>query len=151
MRHGEAEPKTASDSERQLTKMGEEQVRRSLAIASEMGALVDVIVTSPILRARETAEIAKEILGMPNVIVNLVLGPDSSSIEVFRELRELNKTGILLVSHQPLVSELISSLLSWHDESFIVRPGTIVKIEVEDLSKDPPFGRLIFFLPPPTG
>ncbi len=151
MRHGEAEPKSSSDAERRLTRRGVEQVTRSLAIASELGATAEGIVTSPLLRARQTAEIAQRLFRVQTVLVNPALEPDSTSLEALQVLRDLDLKEMLLVSHQPLVSELLSTLLDWHEKAFLVRPGTIVKIEVADLSKDRPEGRLLFFLPPQTG
>ena len=152
MRHGDAEPKTTSDLERRLTKIGVAQVTRALAIASELGATVRVIASSPLLRAKQTAEIAQRLFQVQKIEIDPVLGPDSSPLEVFRHFAGMQENEILLVSHQPLVSQLIATLLGWHEEAFVVRPGCIVKIEVDDLSKDPPpIGRLIFFLPPGTG
>jgi phosphohistidine phosphatase len=152
LRHGEAEPKATSslDTERHLTKTGAELVRRSLAIASELGAEVDSIITSPYVRARETAEIAMRFFGLQTITENSVLEPISSPVEVLKELETRNfSEGMLLVTHQPLISSLISSLLGWNEDSFSLRPGTVVRIDVKDFTLVPT-GRLVFFVPPPV-
>jgi phosphohistidine phosphatase len=152
LRHGEAEPRAAarSDSERHLTKNGADLVRRSLAIALELGANVDSIISSPYVRARETAEIARQVFGLSKVIENSILEPTSYRTEVLRELALGNFSGdVLLVTHQPLISGLISSLLGWDEDSFAVRPGTFVRIDVKEFGSVPA-GRLILFVPPPV-
>ena len=66
LRHGEAEAKSSQkmDEERRLTSFGKSQLRKSLVIAKEIGTRVDLILSSPLVRARETAEIAKEIFNV---------------------------------------------------------------------------------------
>jgi phosphohistidine phosphatase len=152
LRHGEAEPRAAarSDAERHLTKIGAEFVKRSLAIALELGASVDSIISSPYVRARESAEIAKDVFGLGEIIENTLLEPTGYRTEILRELALGSFSGeVLLVTHQPMISGLISSLLGWDEDSFALRPGTFVRIDVKDFGSVPA-GRLIFFVPPPA-
>ena len=152
LRHGEAESRASarSDFERHLTGNGAELVRRTSVMALELGASVDSIISSPYVRARETAEIAGQVFGVSKVLENSLLEPTSYRTEVLRELAVGNFEGdLLLVSHQPLISGLISSLLGWDEDSFALRPGTFVRIDVKDFD-NASAGRLIYFVPPPA-
>jgi len=150
LRHGKAETRVSasSDDERHLTKFGADQVRRSLVIARQIGTKVDSILSSPIVRARETAEIAREEFELADFTVEDVLEPSRSPLEVFQRLSEFEmSSGILLVTHQPLISGLVSSLLNSDEKYFSLRAGTMARIDVEDLSHHR--GTLMFLLPPP--
>jgi probable phosphoglycerate mutase len=81
LRHGESMPnirgvilshlEEGKKDEHTLTKNGEEQVRRSVREAKAQGLLKDdtIIFSSPFSRCRRTAEIAKEVLGVPVEII----------------------------------------------------------------------------------
>ena len=61
LRHGEAEPHARSDAQRNLTEHGREQVRQ--AAAHLIGQSIDTILVSPYVRAQQTAEIVRKVLG----------------------------------------------------------------------------------------
>ncbi len=63
LRHGEAED-GSPDSERRLTAKGEEQARAAGAALKALGEYLDACVCSPRIRARDTARLACEALGM---------------------------------------------------------------------------------------
>src|SRR5271157_2415920 len=118
MRHGEAVPKSsvASDEERKLTEEGMAGNRRVLTLARDLGpARVDAVMCSPIVRVRQTAEAACEVLGVSELEVEVSdsLEPNSTPYEFYGELSKFHvKTRKLLaVSHQPFVSALLSDLL----------------------------------------
>lgn len=111
LRHGEAERVSSGDGERHLTSAGSVQVETVLNLAKKMGANVEKIASSPLPRAKETASIASKIFGQTYTVIN-ALEPDGSTEGVYDELSkyEISKT-VLLVSHQPLVSELVEDML----------------------------------------
>ena len=78
-----------------------------------MGVVVDRIVTSPLLRSTQTAEIAAEILGVPRFSVETHPGlrPDGDFTEMLVSLRRLPDDGVLLVGHAPSVDQIIARLL----------------------------------------
>jgi phosphohistidine phosphatase len=84
-------------------------------IASGLRALdleLDRIVTSPLPRAKETAEIVARALGATNRLETsnvLQTGSDASTIE--RWLRDRAEARIMLVGHNPTLSELVSLLV----------------------------------------
>jgi phosphohistidine phosphatase len=106
LRHGQAAPQARTDSERELTAKGREEVLHSAAHL--MGQPLQRIVASPYVRAQQTAELVRQTLGFSGSIVTVPwLTPDSNPRRVLDELEAYNAEDVLLVSHQPLVGALI--------------------------------------------
>lgn len=111
LRHGEAEGHAPTDAERNLTEHGRAEVLRSAAhlIGQPLGA----IIASPYVRAQQTAQLVRDVLGFqPEIRTVPWLTPDG---DVQRVLEKLDSDDdVLLVSHQPLVGSLISFLQHGH-------------------------------------
>ena len=105
MRHGDAD----SSGDRHLSHKGFVEVSHVLKQAKRMGLSVNAIRSSPLIRARETAEIARETFGIDYTVTNS-LEPEGSPPEIYEELSTLKGT-VLLVSHKPLVSQFLSDIL----------------------------------------
>lgn len=106
LRHGQAAPQARTDSERELTAKGREEVLHSAAHL--MGQPLQRIVASPYVRAQQTAELVRQALGFSGSIVTVPwLTPDSNPLRVLDELQAYSAEDVLLVSHQPLVGALI--------------------------------------------
>lgn len=105
MRHGQASWSAPSDSLRPLTGTGREEVRNT--VEQLKGEGIDRIIASPYLRARQTADIASDILGVSVQTVNGIT-PDDSPVEAIEQLPE--QGNVLVVSHMPLVSALTALL-----------------------------------------
>ncbi|MDU8608619.1 phosphohistidine phosphatase SixA [Pseudomonas syringae group sp. 247E2] len=109
LRHGEAQSRARSDAERELTAHGREEVLKSAVHLSDKS--VQRIIASPYVRAQQTAELVRQSLGFNDPVVTVPwLTPDSSPREVLLQLDRLGVDEVLLVSHQPLVGELIGVL-----------------------------------------
>ncbi|NUT75344.1 phosphohistidine phosphatase SixA [Pseudomonas sp. C1C7] len=109
LRHGEAEPHGSQphDSQRALTEHGREEVLRSAARL--MGQPVTAIYSSPYLRAQQTAQLVREALGFePEIRTVDWLTPESDPDRVAEQLVAVSN--VLLVSHNPLVGNLLSYL-----------------------------------------
>ncbi len=119
-RHGLAENKDESpdrtDEGRRLTKEGEEQVRWACERAKELGLVPTVILTSPLVRARQSAEVAQRRLhAATGVREDPCLRPDAKVEEVYASLSKLKaKDSVVLVTHLPLLGHLFESLLDWN-------------------------------------
>jgi phosphohistidine phosphatase len=108
LRHGEAEPHGKRlDSERALTAHGREEVLR---ITAELaGQPLTAIYASPFLRAQQTAQLVRETLGFePEIRTVEWLTPDTDPDKVAEQL--VSVSDVLLVSHNPLVGNLLSYL-----------------------------------------
>src|ERR1043165_4919904 len=101
------------DSDRALTDEGRDKLRRVLRRGREGGVAPTLILSSPYRRALQTAEIAAEVLQYEGKIVKTrALVPESSTSDTWDELRTRSgEEGILLASHEPLMSSLTAFLL----------------------------------------
>jgi phosphohistidine phosphatase len=114
MRHGEAEPLSSQDSQRQLTAKGRTEVSQMANWLSQHYQSLDWIVCSPFVRTRQTAEL---MLTQQNnspqfeILPELVPEGDCHQVQLYINARmEQNpEARFLLVSHMPLVSFLVET------------------------------------------
>lgn len=110
LRHGEAEAHARSDDQRQLTDHGRKQVLKSAGHL--LGQPLDKIIASPYVRAQQTAALVHQALGFDKPVVTVSwLTPDIDPDQVIAELDALEEQAVLLVSHQPLVGQLVGLLV----------------------------------------
>jgi phosphohistidine phosphatase len=149
LRHGIAEELRSglSDADRALTQDGRRKLRQTLRTASDADVQPTLILTSPLKRAMETAEIAQKVLAYKGELVRTEsLLPDSSVEGVWRELRtHRDQPGIVLVGHNPLFADLAGYLLGAPDLQVDVKKGSILRIDFDSLSSRPK-GILRWFL-----
>ncbi len=116
LRHAIAEDASASgrDEDRRLTGEGKRKLREVVAGMRGLELPVDRILTSPLRRAIETAEIVAEGYdGRPEVGHTAALAPGAGPDAVFAALAEVGRpSGVLLVGHEPDLAELASTLLT---------------------------------------
>lgn len=121
LRHGQAEAQAASDTQRQLTGHGRDEV---LSMARRLQqAVPDVILASPYVRAQQTAELVRGALQMRRAIITVDWAtPDDDPLAVLDHLAERSEGSILLVSHQPLVGQLLSLAVEGHRQAHYPMP-----------------------------
>lgn len=111
LRHGEAVPHgSRPDSDRELTPRGERQARAAGRGLARLALEFDACYTSPKVRARETARLACEELGVNfELVSSLSAGFDAADC---RELLHRHDDGaqVLLVGHEPDFSRLIGEM-----------------------------------------
>lgn len=110
---------------------GEKQVIGVLELARrEMGFEPTVVVSSPILRARQTADIMKKTIGnKPKYLVDECLKPDTKPKDVLAFLSKLKKEdNVVLISHMPLIFELLYELVGGRGEVELLN-GSIASVE----------------------
>jgi len=154
LRHGKSPPLweagVASDEDRPLTEEGQAQAKRAGKALRAMGCRPDVVLSSPLLRARLTAERAVQGLGgkFP-VEVFRALEPGTSPADLVRAVAGRGKAStLLLVGHQPDLGALASRLAFGAETPAIaIKPGGMLLLEVEGLSVNPE-GRLKWLLLP---
>ncbi len=125
LRHGEAGMNFPSDFERELTDAG---VTASQAIGKfcrQTGIGFTQILTSPLVRAVQTAkEIGKEFKDI-HIEETEFLTPDSDPKNLFNFLRAFTSgSKILLVTHEPFASTCISTLISGTESANIIMRTT---------------------------
>jgi phosphohistidine phosphatase len=141
VRHGLAEERGDTwpdDTKRPLTEEGMSRLRKAVRGLSRIGVAIDVVLTSPLVRARQTADIVAGGLDPRPSIVNVdSLAPAGSYAAVLADLeKHSRKCRLALVGHEPMMGELAARLVgSRHPIEF--KKGGVCRIDVENL---PPAG-----------
>ncbi|MFO7654321.1 MAG: histidine phosphatase family protein [Candidatus Krumholzibacteriia bacterium] len=149
LRHGLAdrsEYEGDDDDLRPLTDRGRERMAQEAAAMAELDLRLDVVITSPLLRARQTAEIVAGHLGLDDRLhVDRGLGPEFSVPELARLLaRHPDCERFLLVGHEPGFSEVIGEITG--GSRVVVKKGGLARVDLEDRGE--PSGELVWLLPP---
>jgi phosphohistidine phosphatase len=97
------------DAERPLTKQGQRRFRRAARGLKAAAPSPEVFLTSPWLRARQTAEILVEEAGWPIPMTCSALGGGKPD-EVMECLKEHPESPLALVGHEPYLGQLLSYL-----------------------------------------
>ncbi|MEI8138603.1 MAG: phosphohistidine phosphatase SixA [bacterium] len=152
LRHGSAvsvgEQGVCTDEERMLTKEGRECTATVLRRLRKVCKLQQIW-TSPLVRARETAEIASEILE-PHVQVSTLehLRAGADPARILRWLKTCTDDSIMLVGHMPDLAMLGSLLtLQVEAEGMALKKSGICCIEFEGQIKEGN-GRLMWLVSP---
>jgi phosphohistidine phosphatase len=147
MRHGIAvdagDLNIVHDNQRPLSNKGAKRMRRAARGLRRLAIEFDGILTSPILRARQTADIVAATLGMESRLEEISGLAPESSVEhlLFGLTRYQDREHLLLVGHQPLLGQTLTSLIDANREvtrEFNLRKGSLCRIEIDDLSVNKP-------------
>jgi phosphohistidine phosphatase len=148
LRHGDAEPHDPSidDRERELTSKGRRDVRTVVEQAKRAKFAPQVILTSDLVRARQTAEIAGSVLDCNRVEEINVLRPEFPPNEVWKEVAVRSDVEeVMLVGHEPQFSQLVAFLLE-ASVAVDVKKGSLIRISVS--RRGSPRGILKWMLTP---
>ena len=106
--------------------------------AKALGFNPSSITSSPYLRARQSADAVAGSLGFQETILRSArLTPDSSSEELWQEIREIASDSLLLVSHEPLLSTAAAWMTGETRVMIEFYPGTLVRIDFETIGLAP--------------
>jgi phosphohistidine phosphatase len=113
IRHGQAEPHgdASSDAARRLTDEGRKKMRRGARGLCKLAPELDTLISSPLVRAVETAQIVAEAYGGLDFEQTPVLEPDGEPKEVADFLSSRSGT-VAIVGHEPLLTLLVTWFLS---------------------------------------
>ncbi len=139
-----------ADEERPLTTKGIHRMREIVRGLSRLGVELGSIWTSPLRRARQTAELLAELRGFDGEIRDEgSLRPGGDFNELARSINASNCEGPLaLVGHEPDMGELAAWLVSGRPESFIeMRKGAAACVAT-DGDVQPGAARLVWLMPP---
>jgi phosphohistidine phosphatase len=154
IRHGIAvdreDPNCPPDTERPLTPKG---IKRSHAAALGLRALEvkpNAVLTSPWLRALQTAEIFCEAIGYParKIMRTDALKGTSSPADLLRELQSMKAKVILCFGHEPHLHLVIGHVLHSSAKITELKKAGLALLELERTS--PPQGRLLALYPAST-
>jgi phosphohistidine phosphatase len=117
VRHGIAvdpnDPKSPAEPERPLTAKGVQKTRAAALGLRVLGIKPDVMITSPFVRAAQTAEIFAETLGFApaKIRVHDALKPAGNPAEVVKEVVGLRAKEVMCFGHAPQLDLMIAHLL----------------------------------------
>jgi phosphohistidine phosphatase len=151
IRHGIAEERGDAwpdDAKRPLTEEGMSRMRKAARGLSRLGIAFDMVLTSPLVRARQTAEIVAGGLAPRPTLANLEsLAPDAGYAALMADLeKHARKPRIALVGHEPDIGELAARLIGSR-RSIEFKKGAICRIDLDEIPPSGP-GQLRWFLPP---
>ena len=141
LRHGIAvehgAPGYAKDADRPLTPEGERKLRHITEAMQALGLTFDLILSSPYVRARQTAEIVAEVLkARKKLQFSDSLTPGGSTQQLIQLLNRLDPEpeSIVLVGHEPYLSGLISLLVFGREScSVVLKKGGLCRLTTESL------------------
>jgi phosphohistidine phosphatase len=147
LRHADAGDPTAwqADAERPLSGKGERQADRLGRFLAGIGFKPDAIITSPKVRAAQTADGVAHHLGVPVTIDDrLAEGVDLRALEVV--LRSAGDPARpVLVGHDPDFSDLVETLTA--SPALTMKKGAMLRIDVKR-PLEPGGGSLVWLVPP---
>jgi phosphohistidine phosphatase len=144
LRHGEAGkrmPANSKDYGRTLTVAGKEEIEEIGKAMAKLGYEFDLIATSPLVRARDTASIVSKALekkAEPEEWSEL--SPEGSREALYRRLSKLRpETSVLCVGHEPYLTTAISEMTSREGQSpagfrIVLKKGGLAKLSLTAFS-----------------
>jgi phosphohistidine phosphatase len=156
MRHGIAsaadDSSVVNDDERPLSPKGMKRTRKIAKGICRLDIPFDALLTSPLTRARQTANIVAAALAVEAPVEEIAsLAPNSAFDQLLADLgSHRDRKHLLLVSHEPFLSDALSFLLAGQSAARLdleFRKGALCRIEIDSPSRPHP-GRLHWFLTP---
>jgi phosphohistidine phosphatase len=154
LRHAEAvnvgENGITRDSDRPLTERGRRQAIRMGSVLQQLGVKFDVVLASPLERARETAGLVLQTLALRSKIRTVPsLQPHGTVDAMWAAICGAGGEHVLAVGHLPSIATLAGTLLGSHSEDAIwFHKATIAALHCENLPARHPRVRLEWMLAP---
>lgn len=116
LRHGEAGQRVSAgrgDFQRPLTAAGQKEVSEIATSLKDLGIKLDIVISSPLKRAHQTASIVAKTFKIEKKIQDWAeLSPEGNRLELYNKLSQLKQqSSILVVGHEPYLSEMISEII----------------------------------------
>jgi phosphohistidine phosphatase len=153
VRHGIAidreEPKCPPDPERYLTDEGLEKTKQAAKGVAMLQVEADLLLTSPYVRANQTAEIFAEALDYPRQRIRRtdLLLPGAEPSLLFRELtKEKQAASVFLFGHAPQLDDIIATALGSKRHVTALKKAGMALVELKRVS--PPMGQLVWLAIP---
>jgi len=147
LRHGKAEDfNTGGDAARELVEKGRIQARKAGKLLLRSKWRPEIVLTSPLARARQTADEFCEAAEVPGAVIQ---GWLSCGMDPERALNELAGFAeferVAIVGHEPDFSNLIEWLLGASGGAVRVKKGALACITIHPPARH---GTLRFLIPP---
>jgi phosphohistidine phosphatase len=141
-----------NDDDRALTDEGAFKMKQIAAGLCRLGWAPEIILSSPLVRARQTAEILLQAFGKGiELEIFPALAPEGARRELFREIGSLEKKRVkrlMIVGHQPSLGEIAGEIAFGSSKHYIeLKKGGVCAIEL-DSGQGAPKGILAELLTP---
>ena len=153
VRHGIAidreDPKCPADPERFLTEEGLEKTSDVAEGVAKLCEAPDLMLTSPYVRALQTAELFADALDYPRQKIRKTDGllPGAEPQQLFRELaKDKELSSAFIFGHAPHLDELLATALGSKQHISALKKAGVALLELKRLS--PPSGQLIWLATP---
>lgn len=147
LRHGIAAdvgPAGQGDAGRALTKDGIAKMQAGARGMRRLGLRLDALLSSPLVRAHETAAIVARELGLELQLAEK-LAPGCDLLELFALLGEYRGADrVMVVGHEPDFSSMIGALTG--GSQVLMKKGGLARVDIERLEQN--IGTLTWLLPP---
>lgn len=153
IRHAIAHERDASkwpnDDDRPLTDQGMDRFRRAARGLRRLVEAPDELLSSPLVRARQTATLLEQKAGFPEARELEALRAEAETPALIRALQERSVERIAIVGHEPDLSQLIAALLGGSDARAAVamKKGAVAQIVFSE-RVEAGAGKLLALLPP---
>ena len=137
LRHATAARDAASDELRELTEVGRIEARTAGDALARMGVKPGAILTSPLVRARQTAELAAQALNISDEITVVAeLANDATTAQLLKALKPFTAHAeLVLVGHLPSFPEYIATLTgSASPNALHLGKGAIACVQLNSLT-----------------
>jgi phosphohistidine phosphatase len=150
LRHGKADDlHPDGDFSRALVDKGRKQAQRAAKLLKAAGELPDIVLTSPLVRARQTAEEFCQTAGIPGATIQGWLACGMSPETAIAELAAFHDfKSVAIVGHEPDFSELIQWILGANGGSIEVKKGALACLRVNPPARH---GTLLYLIPSALG
>lgn len=151
LRHAEAEEQAPSgrDEDRRLTEDGRRRMDFVARAIADLEPEFDGILTSPLVRAHETAAPVAKALGIENLVIETeTLTPEADPKDILAEVDRRKLKRVLLVGHNPHFGSLAGLLVAGKNGPPIeMKKAGLARFEARPRASDVP-ATLRFFIPP---
>lgn len=134
LRHGKAEDRglqSGSDFSRSLLQKGIDQSRNAARLLRAADLLPDLVLCSPLVRTRQTADEFTQAAGMPGAISQSWLAAGMSPETALAELGGFSDFGkVMIIGHEPDFSQFIQYVLGASGETVEIRKGSLTCLEI---------------------
>jgi phosphohistidine phosphatase len=150
IRHGLAASRGKAwpdDSKRPLTHKGKAKMREVAGGLKGLKVKLDLVLTSPLVRARQTADLVHKGLDVEAPVEEtLTLAPGGPPAALIELLRKKKAKRVALVGHEPDLGQLAAFLIGAR-APLVFKKGGVCRIDFEKLPPVPP-GQLVWFALP---
>jgi phosphohistidine phosphatase len=154
VRHGIASDQIGGairyDAQRPLTDEGKTETTAVATGLKQLGIAPDVILTSPLVRAHQTAEILGNVLQSKNGLrVVDALAPAGNLNDIYKVLKDFERASeVFMVGHEPDVGRIVATLL-WAGPELEIsfKKAAVCRVDITSVPPNQP-GTLEWFITP---